>query len=139
MFCSSHIFVFCFLVFWSLLLRDFLSIFFRLTHLALQNVNKDYVIFLYFWNFIAKSDQKPKTKNGMNETLFVKSEMNKYKYSIIFLGGNSRSSNSTSNIWQTQYRGPQCGRRRFSKIYLLSNRTPASHHNLAKNAKIAKR
>ena len=36
--------------------------FFRLAHLALQNVNKDYVIFLYFCNLIAKSDQKPRTK-----------------------------------------------------------------------------
>ena len=34
--------------------------FFRLAHLALQNVNKDYVIFWYFPNFVAKSDQKPK-------------------------------------------------------------------------------
>ena len=46
--------------------------FFRLAHLALQNVNKDYVIFLYFRNFVDKSDQKPKTKNGMNETTVVK-------------------------------------------------------------------
>ena len=43
---------------------SFLSIFFRLAHLALQNVNKDYVIFLYFRNFVAKSDQKPKRKNN---------------------------------------------------------------------------
>ena len=50
-------------------LRDFLSGFFRLAHLALQNVSKDYIIFSYFCNFIAKSDQKPKTKNGINETL----------------------------------------------------------------------
>ena len=42
--------------------------FFCLAHLALQNVNKDYVIFSYFRNFVAKSDKKPKTKNGMNET-----------------------------------------------------------------------
>jgi len=42
--------------------------FFRFAHLALQNVNKDYIIFLYFRNFVTKSDQKPKTKNGMNET-----------------------------------------------------------------------
>ena len=42
--------------------------FFPLAHLALQNVNKDYVIFFCFCNFIAKSDQKPKTKNGMKET-----------------------------------------------------------------------
>ena len=46
----------------------FLSGFFRLAHLALQNVNKDYVIFLYFRNFIGKSDQNPKTKKRMNET-----------------------------------------------------------------------
>ena len=59
---------FHFLVFWSLQLRDFLSVFFCLAHLALQNVNKDYVIFLYFRNFFAKSDQKQKMKNGMNET-----------------------------------------------------------------------
>jgi len=42
--------------------------FFHLAHLALQNVNKDYIIFSHFRNFVAKSDQKPKTKNGMNET-----------------------------------------------------------------------
>ena len=46
----------------------FSFLFFRLAHRALQNVNKDYVIFLYFLNFHAKSDQKPNTKNGMNET-----------------------------------------------------------------------
>ena len=34
--------------------------FFCLAHLALQNVNKDYVIFSYFCNFVAKSDQKRK-------------------------------------------------------------------------------
>ena len=45
----------------------FLSVFFHLALLALQNVNKDYIIFSYFRNFVAKSDQKPKTKNGMNE------------------------------------------------------------------------
>ena len=44
--------------------------FFRLAHLALQNVNKDYVIFSNFRNFFAKSDQKPKTKNGMIKTAF---------------------------------------------------------------------
>ena len=39
----------------------FSSFFFsRLAHLALQNVNKDYVIVLYFRNFITKSDQKRK-------------------------------------------------------------------------------
>jgi hypothetical protein len=45
----------------------FFPVFFRLAHLALQNVNKDCAIFLYFRNFVAKSDQKPKTKKGMNE------------------------------------------------------------------------
>ena len=69
MFLSSHIFVFWFLVFWSLSCVIFIPVFFRLAHLALQNVNKDYVIFSYFRNFIAKSDQKPKTKTKMNETL----------------------------------------------------------------------
>ena len=32
----------------------------------MQNVKKDYV-FSYFCNFVAKSDKKPKAKNGMNE------------------------------------------------------------------------
>ena len=65
MFCSFHIFVFWFLV---TLVAWFSFHFFCLAHLALQNVNKDYVIFPNFLNF-AKSDQKPKTKNGMNKTL----------------------------------------------------------------------
>jgi hypothetical protein len=65
MFCSYHIFIFWFLVFWTLWLHNFLSVFFRLGHLALQNENKDYVIFSYFRNFVDKSDQKPKIKNGM--------------------------------------------------------------------------
>jgi hypothetical protein len=34
----------------------------------LQNVIKDYIIFSYFRNFVAKTDQKPKTKNEMNKT-----------------------------------------------------------------------
>jgi hypothetical protein len=46
----------------------FLPFFFCLAHLALQNGNKDYAKFLHFRNFVAKSDQKPKTKNGMKET-----------------------------------------------------------------------
>ena len=46
----------------------FFPFFFRLTHLALQNINKDYVILSYYRNFVAKSDRKPKTKNGMNKT-----------------------------------------------------------------------
>ena len=52
----------------------FFLVFFRLTHLALQTVNKDYVIFLYFRNFTAKSDQEPKMKNGMNETFIYESK-----------------------------------------------------------------
>ena len=50
----------------------FFPVFFCLAHLALQNVNKDYIIFSYFHIFFAKSDQKPKTKNGMNETQVIK-------------------------------------------------------------------
>ena len=46
-----------------------LRFFYCLAYLALQNVNKHYVIFLYFHNFVAKSDQKPKTKNGMSGTI----------------------------------------------------------------------
>ena len=49
----------------------FFPFFFHLAHLALQNVNKDCVIFSYFQNFVAKSDQKPKTKNGMNKTFIM--------------------------------------------------------------------
>jgi len=49
-------------------LHDFLSGFFHLAHLALQNFNKDCVIVLYFRNFVDKSDQKLKTKNKMNVT-----------------------------------------------------------------------
>ena len=43
----------------------FFPVFFRLAHLALQNVNKDYIIFLYFRNFITKSDQKPEILHEM--------------------------------------------------------------------------
>ena len=50
----------------------FFLVFFRLANLALHNVNKDCVIFSYFHKFVAKSDQKPKTKNEMNETLIAK-------------------------------------------------------------------
>ena len=50
--------------------------FFRLAHLALQNVNKDYIIFSYFHNFVTKSDQKPRTKNGMSETFDYKINAN---------------------------------------------------------------
>ena len=68
MICSSYIFVFWFLVFWSLQLRDVLNVFFHLAHLALQNVYKDFLIFSYFCNFVTKRDKKLQTKNGMNET-----------------------------------------------------------------------
>ena len=67
MFRSSDIFVFWYFGHFSC--EIFLPGFFCLAHLALQNVNKDYEIFSYFCNFIDKSDQKPKTKNGINETL----------------------------------------------------------------------
>ena len=66
--CFNHS-IFWFLVFWSPLLRDYLFGFVHLAHLALQNVDKDYVTFSYFCNFVTKSDQKPKTKNGMNKYL----------------------------------------------------------------------
>ena len=70
-------------------MRDFLSSFFRLAHLALQNVNKDYVIFSYFRNFVAKSDQKPKTKNGMNERILNEDqELKNIKlFSYVGVGG----------------------------------------------------
>ena len=65
---------FCLLVFWyfgHFSCVIFFPGFFRLTHLALQNVNKDYVIFSYFRNFLPKVTKKPKTKNGMNETIVI--------------------------------------------------------------------
>ena len=62
-----------------------LSVFFSLAHLALQNVNKDYVIFLYFRNFIAKNDQKPKTKNGIIETNVVTFDKNKHLRTVCIL------------------------------------------------------
>ena len=68
-FVHSIFMFFCILV---ILVVWFFSLFFRPAHLALQNVNKDYIIFSYFHNFVAKSDKKPKTKNGMNKTLVSK-------------------------------------------------------------------
>ena len=65
----SDIFVYWFLV---TLVAWFSFRFFRLAHLALQNVNKDYIIFLYFCNFVAKSDKKPKTKYGINSRIGVR-------------------------------------------------------------------
>ena len=61
MFYSSHTFVVWILVLWSLCCVIFFP-FFSVAHLAWQNVNKDYVIFSFFHNFIAKSDQKTKMK-----------------------------------------------------------------------------
>ena len=57
---------FCLLVFGILvtLVAWFSFLFF---HLALQNVNKDYVIFLYFCNFVAKVTKNQKPKNEMNK------------------------------------------------------------------------
>ena len=59
MVCSSHISVISFLV---TLLAWLSFVFFRLAHLALQNVNKDHAIFLYFHNLVAKRDQKTKNQ-----------------------------------------------------------------------------
>ena len=53
-----HLLVFGILV--TLVAWFLFQFFFHLAHLALQNVNKDYIIFLYFRNFVAKSDQKRK-------------------------------------------------------------------------------
>ena len=49
-------------------------IFFTLNfHLALQNVNKDYIIFSYFGNFVAKTDenQKPKMERNKQYLLYL--------------------------------------------------------------------
>ena len=56
-FCLSQIFILCFLLFWSLLLGNFLSVFF---HLALQTINKDFKYF-FLCNFV--SNKWPITKN----------------------------------------------------------------------------
>ena len=63
----------------------FFTFLFRLIHLALQNVNKDYVIFLYFRNFIAKNDKKPKTKNGIIKTNVVTFDKNKHLRTVCIL------------------------------------------------------
>ena len=71
---SYKVNTFCLLVFGILVtLVAWFSfrVFFRLAHLVLQNVNKDYIIFLYFYNFVSKSDQKPKIEIGMNERLVM--------------------------------------------------------------------
>ena len=60
LFRSSHIFFFWFLVFWVTLVAWFSFRFLCLAHLALQNVNKDYVIFSFSW---LRHQKWPKTKN----------------------------------------------------------------------------
>ena len=47
----------------------FLSVFFL--HLALQNVNKDYIIFSYFGNFVAKTDEKQKMERNKQYLLYL--------------------------------------------------------------------
>ena len=56
----SFIPYFCLLVFGILVTLVAWFCFRLFSRLALQNVNKDYTIFLYFRNFVAKSDQKRK-------------------------------------------------------------------------------
>jgi hypothetical protein len=68
---------------------------FRLAHIALQNVNKDYVIFSYFRNFVAKSDHKRKTKNEMNETLFKRQAASCSKFLPTSIKGGKRSHQMT--------------------------------------------
>lgn len=77
MFASFHFGIFVFSYFGHFSCMIFFPVFFRLAHLALQNVNKDYIIFSYFHNLGAKSDQKPKTKNGINKTIvkFIPSDV----------------------------------------------------------------
>ena len=90
--CNSVSFIpyFCLLVFGTLvtLVAWFFFFFFLLDQFALQNVNKDYVIFSYFCNFVAQNDQKPKMKNGMNETSFK--EIKIFHYDRIALGTSTR-------------------------------------------------
>ena len=70
LFCFVHPIFFSSFGFWYFG-YSMLPVFFHLAPLALQNVNKGYVIFSYFCNFIAKKDQKSKTKNGMNKTIVI--------------------------------------------------------------------
>ena len=58
---SLHILITSFFFFFCLLTcMIFFTLYFRLARLALQNVNKDYVIFLYFCNIVTKNDKKRK-------------------------------------------------------------------------------
>ena len=75
----SFIPYFCLLVFGTLVTLCscvIFSVFFCLAHLALQNVSKDYVTFLYFCNFVRKNDQK--WEEGNNCDLLFLSWINIY-------------------------------------------------------------
>ena len=59
---------------------------FRLSRLALQNVKKDYIIFSYFRNFVAKSDQKTKEKwDEQNTIVFALSLSSTAKYYCLLM------------------------------------------------------
>ena len=68
LFIVSFIPYFCLLVFGIFVTSDawFSLCSFRLAHLVLQNINKDYVIFSWLCR-----QKWPKTKNGMNETMNI--------------------------------------------------------------------
>ena len=63
---SLNILVTCFLFFLVTLVAWFSL---RLARLALQNVNKDYVIFSYFSNFVTKTDKKLKIKKQTEQNM----------------------------------------------------------------------
>ena len=84
---SSHIFVFWFLVFWSLQLHDFHSgFFFRLAHLALQNVNKYYIIFVYIQQGkMGKTLKNRKESHATKVTKIAKTKRRKYGMNETFV------------------------------------------------------
>ena len=82
MFRSFHIFVFWFLVFWSLQLRDFLSVFFVLPNLPCKIEIK---ITWYFHNFVAKKDQKQKMGWTKQKTQLQQILVHKQCFSILDL------------------------------------------------------
>ena len=57
---SLHILVTLFLFFLHISCVIFFTLNFRRACLAFQNVNKDYVIFWYFGNFVTKTEEKQK-------------------------------------------------------------------------------
>ena len=120
MFRSSHIFVFWFLVFWSLQLRDFLSLFSRLANLALSNENKDSVIVVYFCNFVAKSDQKPKNEKSDERNIGLQSRIQNqldFFYSNQILLMFVRCHTSTSEAKATAHTGQDAlGHRHFLNV-----------------------